>query len=87
MQTGSAGSESVYSGGESETRCADTANRSCFRRTYEKHAEGKDLSVSQLISRQGDVFARRWYSVQKGKCENRVLVPLDDTTIYKHLKL
>jgi len=57
-----------------------------------------------------DVFARRWYSVQKekggyapvcanewkygvcikpkgkcSKCENRVLVPLDDTIIYKHL--
>ncbi len=34
-----------------------------------------------------DVFARRWYSVQKGKGENRALVPLDDTIIYKHLKL
>ena len=57
-----------------------------------------------------DVFARRWYSVQKekggytpvcanewkygvcikpkgkcSKCENRVLVPLDDAIIYKHL--
>ena len=57
-----------------------------------------------------DVFARRWYSVQKekggyapvcanewkygvcikpkgkcSKCENRVLVPLDDSIIYKHL--
>ena len=57
-----------------------------------------------------DVFARRWYSMQKekggyapvcanewrygvcikpkgkcSKCENRVLVPLDDAIIYKHL--
>lgn len=57
-----------------------------------------------------DVFARRWYSVQKGKggytpvcanewnygvcikpkgkcskCENRVLIPLDDAIIYRHL--
>lgn len=57
-----------------------------------------------------DVFARRWYSVQKekggyapvcanewrygvcikpkgkcSKCENRVLVPLDDSVVYRHL--
>lgn len=57
-----------------------------------------------------DVFARRWYSIQKkkggyapvcanewrygvcikpkgkcSKCENRLLVPLDDSIIYKHL--
>ena len=72
--------------------------------------EEKIRLFRSLFRGREDVFARRWYSVQKekggyapvcanewkcgvcikpkgkcSKCENRVLVPLDDTTIYKHL--
>ena len=72
--------------------------------------EEKIRLFRSLFRGREDVFARRWYSVQKekggyapvcanewkygvcikpkgkcSKCENRVLVPLDDATIYKHL--
>lgn len=72
--------------------------------------EEKIRLFRSLFRGREDVFARRWYSVQKGKggyapvcanewrygvcikpkgkcstCENRVLVPLDDAIIYKHL--
>lgn len=72
--------------------------------------EEKIRLFRSLFRGREDVFARRWYSVQKekggyapvcanewkygvcikpkgkcSKCENRVLVPLDDTAIYKHL--
>ena len=72
--------------------------------------EEKIRLFRSLFRGREDVFARRWYSVQKekggyapvcanewrygvcikpkgkcSKCENRVLVPLDDTIIYKHL--
>ena len=72
--------------------------------------EEKIRLFRSLFRGRKDVFARRWYSVQKGKggyapvcanewrygvcikpkgkcskCENRVLVPLDDAIIYNHL--
>ena len=72
--------------------------------------EEKIRLFRSLFRGREDVFARRWYSVQKekggyapvcanewrygvcikpkgkcSKCENRVLVPLDDAIIYKHL--
>lgn len=72
--------------------------------------EEKIRLFRSLFRGREDVFARRWYSVQKekagyapvcanewkygvclkpkgkcSKCENRVLVPLDDAVIYKHL--
>ena len=72
--------------------------------------EEKIRLFRSLFRGREDVFARRWYSVQKekggyapvcanewrygvcikpkgkcSKCENRVLVPLDDSIIYKHL--
>lgn len=72
--------------------------------------EEKIRLFRSLFRGREDVFARRWYSVQKEKggyapvcanewrygvcikpkgkcsaCENRVLVPLDDAIIYKHL--
>lgn len=72
--------------------------------------EEKIRLFRSLFRGREDVFARRWYSMQKekggyapvcanewrygvcikpkgkcSKCENRVLVPLDDAIIYKHL--
>lgn len=72
--------------------------------------EEKIRLFRSLFRGREDVFARRWYSVQKekggyapvcanewkygvcikpkgkcSKCEKRMLVPLDDTIIYKHL--
>lgn len=72
--------------------------------------EEKIRLFRSLFRSREDVFARRWYSIQKkkggyapvcanewrygvcikpkgkcSKCENRVLVPLDDSIIYKHL--
>ena len=72
--------------------------------------EEKIRLFRSLFRGREDVFARRWYSIQKkkggyapvcanewrygvcikpkgkcSKCENRVLVPLDDSIIYKHL--
>ena len=72
--------------------------------------EEKIRLFRSLFRGRKDMFARRWYSVQKGKggyapvcanewrygvcikpkgkcskCENRVLVPLDDAIIYNHL--
>lgn len=72
--------------------------------------EEKIRLFSSLFRGREDVFAQRWYSVQKGKggyapvcanewrygvcikpkgkcskCENRMLIPLDDAIIYKHL--
>ena len=72
--------------------------------------EEKIRLFRSLFRGREDIFARRWYSVQKekggyapvcanewkygvcikpkgkcSKCENRVLVPLDDAIIYKHL--
>ena len=72
--------------------------------------EEKIRLFRNLFRGREDVFARRWYSVQKekggyapvcanewrygvcikpkgkcSKCENRVLVPLEDAIIYKHL--
>ena len=72
--------------------------------------EEKIRLFRSLFRGREDVFARRWYSVQKekggyapvcanewkygicikpkgkcSKCENRVMVPLDDSVIYKHL--
>ena len=72
--------------------------------------EEKIRLFRSLFRGREDVFARRWYSVQKekggyapvcanewrygvcikpkgkcSKCENRLLVPLDDAIIYKHL--
>lgn len=72
--------------------------------------EEKIRLFRSLFCGREDVFARRWYSIQKkkggyapvcanewrygvcikpkgkcSKCENRVLVPLDDSIIYKHL--
>lgn len=72
--------------------------------------EEKIRLFRSLFRGREEVFARRWYSVQKekggyapvcanewkygicikpkgkcSKCENRVLVPLDDAVIYKHL--
>ena len=72
--------------------------------------EEKIRLFRSLFRGREDVFARRWYSVQKekggyapvcanewkygvcikpkgkcSKCEKRVLVPLDDAVIYKHL--
>lgn len=72
--------------------------------------EEKIRLFRSLFRGREDVFARRWYSVQKekggyapvcanewrygvcikpkgkcSKCENRVLVPLDNALIYKHL--
>ena len=72
--------------------------------------EEKIRLFRSLFRGREDVFARRWYSVQKerggyapvcanewrygicikpkgkcNKCDNRVLLPLDDSEIYKHL--
>ena len=72
--------------------------------------EEKIRLFRSLFRGREDVFARRWYSIQKkkggyapvcanewrygvcikpkgkcSKCENRLLVPLDDSIIYKHL--
>lgn len=72
--------------------------------------EEKIRLFRSLFRGREDVFARRWYSVQKerggyspvcanewrygvcikpkgkcSKCDNRVLVPLDDSVIYRHL--